>query len=778
MTRYFNFVVALLVIFAGMANYSACFANPFDEKKPLNLSDRSSGDTGGTATANALKGPVADDAKPVMLAVMADLHARPESVSMIQRAVDRVNSIKDIFALAIVGDLCSKLGTRAEYDVLARGLKGLSVPAYAVPGNHDILYKDNLVNGEKKRGTPAEKKFKHGLFKKTLNLKSLYYSRKVGGHLLVFLPNDALSAIPCSMPSDDAFDFLRQTLKENPNLPTIIFCHAPLTGSYGDKKTMPPLQANAQPARKIHRLLRQNPQVYLWFAGHLHVTPSQKYYNFPGNKVGGVTVIHVPPTQIHASWIQTVRLSSQGAIVRTMDVKTGKFLKKHTRVFKPAFKKGSDAGSKDTDKARDNDNDKTLKKAKIVVVNAHAGGNRNRDGFGNWLADQEPDLALVSESVGMAPHLRPAGRFFNAGLETKGRREVSIVVRDGLAVPMHDQGKISPDLNVGIAHDRWWKRAQTRVAGVKTRVYSLHLNAVIQQPSGEPRAVNRWAVTRQGLVDLEKRWREDIKAGWAVIIGGDLNWNDSRTNARSDSMAPGRIFQRLGLAYVNNELMWLAWTPATHSSVKRHATPPTNIPGLFAGEHPALQIVLQACKQPEKDGPDKNKPDNKDPDKDKPDQDESDLEEAGLDIAEEEAADADDEVSIDDSELEAGDDSDDELLEGSDSSNTSSDDESADESAEDSESGSDQEADIPLDISAPDSEGASSDQTADEENVSSDDSDPSIDSTEVENEDESTVDSGDENSEAAAIERIRELVAELYDYLLGLLSNFTGLLRQ
>ncbi|MDD3148657.1 MAG: hypothetical protein PHD82_15290, partial [Candidatus Riflebacteria bacterium] len=508
--------------------------------------------------------------------------------------------------------------------------------------------------------------------------------------------------------------------------------------------------------------LQQNPQVYLWFSGHLHITPSQKYFNFPGNKVGGVTVIHVPPIQIHSGWLHTLRLSSKGAIVRTMDVKSGRYLKKHTRVFKPTFKKGAVSAGKDNEKAAakpeagNRNNDKSLKKAKIVVVNAHAGGNRDRDGFGAWLADQETDLALVSESVAMAPHLRPAGRFFNAGMETRGRREVAVVVRDGLAVPMHDQGKISPDLNIGIAHDRWWKRVQTRVAGVKARVYSLHLNAVIQQPSGEPRAVDRWNVTRKGLVELEKRWREDIKDGWAVIIGGDLNWNDSRPNARLNTMAPGRIFKRLGLTYVNNELMWLAWTPATHNSVKRHATPPTSIPGLFAGEHPALQIVLQARKpgsgkEPEKDRPDKNKPDGN-----KPDDDDYDQEESELDVTEEEASDVEDEVSGTESEFEAGDESGDDLLEGSE------DEVVADEPADDSEAVSGEDAGIPLDESTPVSEGSVED----------------TDTTDTADTVEEEALTDEEDSKAAAIERIRELVDEIYEYILKLFSNFTGLLRQ
>ena len=602
--------IAFLLLFVGLSGNSAFATSPFSEKGILELSERASTSSSGSAEQARSESGEADS-QPCTLAVMADLHAKPESLPMLQKAVASVNSLKDVFALAIAGDLCSKLGTSGEYEAVRRGLKNLSVPVYAVPGNHDILYKDNLISGEKKRGTPAEKKHKQELFKKTLNLKSLYYANKAGGHLLVFLPNDSLTGIPCVLPSDDAFEFLRKTLRENRDLPTIVFCHAPLAGSYGDKKTMPPLQANAQPVRKIQKILKENPQVYLWFAGHLHITPSQKYFNSPENKVGGVTVIHVPPSQIHCSWIQTVRLSPKGATVRTMDVKSGKYLKRHTRVFRHGIKGNSDNQSKDSDKDKnkdknkDKDNDKGLKKARIVVVNAHAGGNRNRSGFGDWLADQEPDVALVSESVDMRQHMRDAGRVYDAGSETRGRREVTVVVRDGLPVSAHDHGKISPDLGLGIAHDRWWTRVQTSVAGLKSRVYSLHLNAVIQQSSGEPRAVNRWTVTREGLVDLEKRLKEDIKDGWAVIIGGDLNWNDSRTNASSHRMSPGRIFKRLGLTYVNNELMWLAWTPDTHKLVKRHIIPPTSIPGLFVGEHPALRIDLQARNKPDKPESDK-----------------------------------------------------------------------------------------------------------------------------------------------------------------------------
>ncbi|MEW6710454.1 MAG: metallophosphoesterase [Candidatus Riflebacteria bacterium] len=268
-----------------------------------------------------------------IIAVMADLHARPENAEMIKKAFSRINSLSNLYGLVIAGDLCSKVGSPSEYKLLGSVLEKLTSPVFAVPGNHDLIYRDNLYDGNKKRATPTERKEKQRRFKKMFGLKSLCYSKRVAGHLLIFLPNDSLSGTPLVLPSDKAYDFLRKILKKNRNTPTIVFCHAPLAESYGEKKTLAPIHANLQPAAKIKKILDENPQVYLWFAGHLHITPGQEFYNFKGNKVGKTNVIHVPPVKNDRAWVQTVRLLPNGAIVRTMDVKTGKFMKKHNRVF-------------------------------------------------------------------------------------------------------------------------------------------------------------------------------------------------------------------------------------------------------------------------------------------------------------------------------------------------------------------------------------------------------------------------------------------------------------
>lgn len=572
-------------------------ANPFAQDSSIEVIDAASGNLA-HETEKLVERGEKKEVKSNTIAVMADLHTRAGNVNMIEKAFARVSNLKNLYGIVLAGDLCRKIGSPDEYNLLESMVNKLSVPVFAVPGNHDLIYKDQFYNGEKRRASPAEKKEKQNRFKQLFKLKSLYYSKKVASHLLIFLPNDSLSGIPLVLPSEDAYDFLRKTLKENPDLPTIVFCHAPIEKSYGDKKTLPPIHANLQPAARIRKILKENPQVYLWFAGHLHLTPGQKFYNFSGNKVGKVNVVHVPPVKNDRAWVQTLRLLPNGAIVRTMDVKTGKYLKKHNRVFAHRIK--TDNETKNSAENKDKNEAAKLRKAQIVVVNAHSGGNHEKEAFGEWLADLEPDISLVSEAVGMQPHLRQAGRVFNAGLESRGQREVAVVVRHGLAVTEHDKGKVSPDLGLGIAHDRWWTMIQTRIAGVKARVYSLHLNAVIQQSEGEPRPVKRWEVTREGLEKLEKIWKKDIQQGWAVIVGGDLNWNNSRKNANENHMAPGRVFKRLKMKLVNTQLMWLAWTQSTHQLVRSRFIPPTNIPGLIPGEHPALNILLQPRNEPEK----------------------------------------------------------------------------------------------------------------------------------------------------------------------------------
>jgi len=89
-----------------MATQVLSATNPFSGEATFNLSESSSKDSGNKNAKVAVKSDALSD-RPCTLAVMADLHARPESLPMLKRAFARVNKLDDIYGVAIVGDLVS-----------------------------------------------------------------------------------------------------------------------------------------------------------------------------------------------------------------------------------------------------------------------------------------------------------------------------------------------------------------------------------------------------------------------------------------------------------------------------------------------------------------------------------------------------------------------------------------------------------------------------------------------------------------------------------------------
>ncbi|NLF97331.1 MAG: hypothetical protein GX569_11365 [Candidatus Riflebacteria bacterium] len=314
-----------------------------------------------TASASARTAFVDSTDKPARVAVVSDLHVRGDNQKMLDAAVKAVNKLPDIDAVAITGDLCKKIGSPAEYSDMIEVVSRFKMPVYATPGNHDILYRDHFgAEGKKLRTSPTERKAKLERFRKALKLKKLRFTRKMGGHLLVFLPNDDPKGKHLVTLSTATLNFLKETLKKNPDVPTIVFCHAPLAGSYVKPRKLGFYNANAQPHAKISAILKKNPQVFLWVSGHLHIAPSSPEYDNKANKVGKVTVIHTPAITPSSSWMRVLDLSPARAKVRTYNAKTGKYVKKLDRVFKHKVnkdKKDEDEKQDDKDKEIDSDKD-------------------------------------------------------------------------------------------------------------------------------------------------------------------------------------------------------------------------------------------------------------------------------------------------------------------------------------------------------------------------------------------------------------------------------------
>jgi len=277
----------------------------------------------------------------VTIAVTSDLHVRDANIKANRRMVEAVNRLPHVSFVAITGDLCDKIGTEEEYQRLEKLLAGFEDPILAVPGNHDFMYRDYFnKNGDKIRGTPEGKRAKLERFRKAVKLKSIRYARKMGGHLLVFLPTDELDSKPLTELSDATMKFFRETLAANPKMPTIVFCHAPLAKSYERETNLGVLQ----PENKIRELLKDNPQVFLWVAGHLHIRAGQKDFHSDANKVGKVTGIHVSAVTGDTPWIRLLKLTPEAAVVRTYNVETKKFIPAFERTFKHKASSGTTPG--------------------------------------------------------------------------------------------------------------------------------------------------------------------------------------------------------------------------------------------------------------------------------------------------------------------------------------------------------------------------------------------------------------------------------------------------
>ena len=302
------------------------------------------------------------------IGVLSDLHVRKDNLDGLESAIKAINSLAGMNAVAITGDLDSKVATPDEFDLVRKKLGEFNLPVFAVTGNHDYIYNDTIdKDGKKSRATKKIRKEKLERFRNRLNQKGIRYSVKAGGHLLVFLPLDALEGKPLAQLSDTSMEFLKKTLAENTKLPTVIFCHAPLTGSYEKHTDLGPIHGNIQPADKIRSLLRNHPQVFLWVAGHLHFRPGGKDFCSTSNKVDGVTVIHVPNILNREAWVQTIRLSPEAAVVRTYSTKAKKFLPAYDRIFRhhgttPPVQSPTKAGdTPDKDKKDESKKDETVR---------------------------------------------------------------------------------------------------------------------------------------------------------------------------------------------------------------------------------------------------------------------------------------------------------------------------------------------------------------------------------------------------------------------------------
>lgn len=216
---------------------------------------------------------------PYRVVVLSDLHATVKRPALKNVVIRDVNSWKDVALVAVTGDISYFRGTLKEFTYGLQLLRSLRKYVCAITGNHDYIYND-----KKGKGKPNERAAKLKRFQKALSPMGLYYTQPLGRYLLVFLSVDSLTSKNLVKISPAQLKWFNETLRDNPDSPTIVFFHAPLL----------PLERGGLDRddyfaqEEINNIVRRHKQVFLWVSGHTHTPPDSKKFTDPYKVFGRV----------------------------------------------------------------------------------------------------------------------------------------------------------------------------------------------------------------------------------------------------------------------------------------------------------------------------------------------------------------------------------------------------------------------------------------------------------------------------------------------------------
>ena len=171
-------------------------------------------------------------------------------------------------------------------------------PKEFLAGNHEVIYHRNLSStGRLIPADPYERGLHLQTYEKTFG--PLYHSRKLGQYFLVFLSPATLESKYALIP--------------------------------GSKLDTP--RNYAQPAKKLHQLLTENPQVLLWVSGHTHTSPKNPSFNNPVNKIPGTEIldVHNPTWDGKQVWTNSLYLYPEKIEIRTYSHKKHQWLPQMNR---------------------------------------------------------------------------------------------------------------------------------------------------------------------------------------------------------------------------------------------------------------------------------------------------------------------------------------------------------------------------------------------------------------------------------------------------------------
>ncbi len=296
------------------------------------------------------------------IVVLSDVHygtksrdpeERRDRMARKRAAAAEISSWSDADLCVFTGDMVEKYATPAEYAMARDFALSIRRPKAFVAGNHEVVYGEIPGHGGiERRAGPVERLMHLHRFEKLFG--PLYYTRRLGGYLLVFLAPDTTDAAWVPDGDEEPYagelsgrevSWFESTLRANPDTPTIVFCHTPLEGSFFKGYSGNGERNFTQPANTIRQILAANPQVMLWVSGHTHTSPRSASYSSPVNRQSGAAVvdIHNPSWEEGEIWTNSLFLYKDSVEVRTWSHKDHKWLDPLDRSYAVLSPKERDA---------------------------------------------------------------------------------------------------------------------------------------------------------------------------------------------------------------------------------------------------------------------------------------------------------------------------------------------------------------------------------------------------------------------------------------------------
>ena len=192
--------------------------------------------------------------------------------------VETFNQWDDIDEIAIVGDLCERTGTAAEFEVAKDFVSRIRKPLELINGNHDYVFEDydpetqhytlSQFEDRKRKLNRFRNAFGALSHRKIVTVKSQGQSYP---YHLIYLGIDSLTSEYYACLSKRTLWWFNNALKRYPQIPTIVFCHSPLWGRAVLAMNEDLAHVTTQPIDELRRIVKENKQLFLWVAGHAHI---------------------------------------------------------------------------------------------------------------------------------------------------------------------------------------------------------------------------------------------------------------------------------------------------------------------------------------------------------------------------------------------------------------------------------------------------------------------------------------------------------------------------